>query len=72
MPADWIKESAVRARELGQVQHVEVFVVPQTGTMSMERLQEVERQIYDIDWKVYDVVVVPVPELPDYFDSTVH
>ena len=69
---DWIKESAVRARELGQVQHVEVFVVPQTGTMSMERLQEVERQIYDIDWKVYDVVVVPVPELPDYFDSTVH
>lgn len=54
------------------MQHVEVFVVPQTGTMSMERLQEVERQIYDIDWKVYDVVVVPVPELPDYFDSTVH
>lgn len=69
---DWIKESAVRARELGQVQHLEVFVVPQTGMLSMERFQEVERRIGEIDWKVYDVVVVPVLELPDYFDSTVH
>lgn len=66
---DWVKESAVRSRELGQVQHIEVFVVPRTGEVNVKQITSTVDELKDIDWPAYDVVVIPVDELPDYLDK---
>lgn len=65
----WIKESGIRARELGQVMHVEAFIVPISGQMSLTDFQEVRVALEQTDWKAYDVVVTPVLELPDFFSQ---
>lgn len=65
----WIERSDLRVRELGQVQHVEVFIVPHASEVSVKQMAEVRREVGEIDWKVYDVVVTAVDELPDCFSE---
>lgn len=65
----WIKRSAVRVRELGQVQHAEVFIIPRASEVSVQQLADVRHELGEIDWKVYDVVVTVVSELPDCFSE---
>jgi divalent metal cation (Fe/Co/Zn/Cd) transporter len=60
-----VADAAVRVRDLGQVLHVEVFVVlrrPRADVAQLERLRE---RIVALDWKMQDVVVIPVSSLPD-------
>ncbi len=64
----WIADAAVRVRDQGQVFHVEAFVVPHRGKVSLARISEVSEGIADLDWKVQDVVVAPVEELPEEAD----
>ena len=64
----WVAEAAVRLRDQGQVFHVEAFVVPKRGSVSLRRITEVSEGIADLDWKVQDVVVVPAERLPDEAD----
>lgn len=70
----WVGKSSVRMRDMGQVFHVEAFVVPLRGTFSLHhavRLDELEHAregIADLDWKVQDVVVIPVETLPEETD----
>ncbi|MDY0908858.1 cation diffusion facilitator family transporter [Microbacterium sp. CFBP9034] len=61
----WVRESAVRIRDMGQVFHVEAFVVPHRRTVSVEQLEAARRALSEIDWKMQDVAVIPVAELPD-------
>lgn len=65
----WIADAAVRVRDQGQVFHVEAFVVPHRGKVSLARISEVSEGIADLDWKVQDVVVAPVEELPEEADT---
>ncbi len=66
----WVRAGRVRVRELGQVQHVEAFIVPETATVTVEQIQNARKTLEDMDWKVYDVVITVVPELPDFFDAS--
>lgn len=59
----WVADAQSRVRDEGHVFHVECFVVPR-GELSLELLEEARRVAADVDWKVQDVVVVPVAELP--------
>ena len=61
----WVRESAVRIRDMGQVFHVEAFVVPHRSKVSIEHLDAARSALADMDWKVQDVTVIPVSELPD-------
>jgi divalent metal cation (Fe/Co/Zn/Cd) transporter len=61
----WVKESAVRMRDMGQVFHVEAFVVPRRGRVSLDRLEGARRTVAAIDWKMQDVAIIPVDVLPD-------
>ena len=62
---DWVDAAAVRARDEGHVFHVECFVVPKDGYQpSVAELEEVRRGCNELDWRLHDVVIVPVPELP--------
>lgn len=62
----WVSDTAVRIRDLGHVFHTEVFVVPKDGhDPSMAQIGELARRCRNLDWKVRDTVVVPVPVLPE-------
>ncbi|WP_336640707.1 cation transporter [Microbacterium sp. USHLN272] len=65
----WVGNAAVRLRDQGQVFHVEAFVVPRRGSVSLRRITEVSKGIADLDWKVQDVVIVPAERLPDEADT---
>ncbi len=61
----WVREGGVRLRDEGHVFHAECFVVPRDGvTPSLQALADLGGSVSALDWKLRDVVVVPVPELP--------
>ena len=64
----WIAEAAVRMRDEGQVFHIEAFVRPVRRGVSLAKLRRASEGIAALDWKVQDVVVVPVEQLPDEAD----
>ena len=61
----WVREAGSRVRDEGHVFHVESFVVGRDGMPTQEELQEAWTVVTDLDWKVEDLVVVPVDELPE-------
>lgn len=60
----WVESAAVRIRDMGQVFHIEAFVVPQRGKVSVDHIEAARRALAEMDWKMQDVVIVPVAELP--------
>lgn len=68
----WIRDSAVRIRDQGQVFHVEAFIIPKRKRVSAEQIDEVSQSISELDWKVQDVVVIPSRQLPDEADTARH
>ncbi|KQZ11970.1 cobalt transporter [Microbacterium sp. Root53] len=66
----WVEDAGVRVRDLGQVLHVEAFVVPRRGFLGAGRIDlaalgRLQRRIIALDWKMQDVVVIPVERLPE-------
>lgn len=62
----WAREGRVRLRDQGHVFHAECFVVPRQDRMpSVEDLEDLGGHVAALDWKLQDVVVVPVTELPE-------
>ncbi|MCC2031440.1 cation diffusion facilitator family transporter [Microbacterium allomyrinae] len=62
----WVRDAAVRMRDEGQVFHVEVFVVPtRSRPPKVETLRAATEALAAIDWKLQDIVLIPVSELPD-------
>ncbi|HSU36880.1 MAG TPA: cation diffusion facilitator family transporter [Propionibacteriaceae bacterium] len=62
---DWVAGAGVRARDEGHVFHVECFVVPAAGQEpSVGTLSETQRAVAELDWRLQDVVIIPVTELP--------
>ncbi|GAB3756733.1 cation transporter [Zhihengliuella somnathii] len=62
----WVEDAACRVRELGQVFHIEAFVVPNGDRVSVSDVQDALDRVEELDWKAYDVVVTPVRELPPH------
>ena len=62
---EWVGSAASRVRDQGHVFHVEAFVVARDGMPTQEQLQQAWDAVTDLDWKVEDLVVVPVDELPE-------
>lgn len=61
----WVAEARCRVRDEGHVFHVEAFVVPEGGhSPSLESLRAAAESADELDWKVQDIVVVPVAALP--------
>lgn len=65
----WVANAGVRMRDQGQVFHIEVFVVPRRSKVSLEDTDDLAERIAGMDWKVQEVVIVPVTELPDGADT---
>lgn len=62
---DWVRHAGARVRDEGHVFHTELFVVPVHGAaQTPERLRMLAESVVDLDWKLEDVVVALVEELP--------
>jgi divalent metal cation (Fe/Co/Zn/Cd) transporter len=62
----WVDDSRSRVRDQGHVFHVESFVRPASGrTPTLDQLEAAADVLRELDWKVHDVVVVPVRDLPE-------
>jgi divalent metal cation (Fe/Co/Zn/Cd) transporter len=62
---DWVAEVGVRVRDEGHVFHVHGLLVPQSGREpSVDELEEARQGCAELDWRLHDVVLVPVPKLP--------
>jgi cation diffusion facilitator family transporter len=62
----WVGEAGSRVRDQGHVFHVESFVVPRRGmSPTLEQLMEARDGCIDLDWKIQDIVIVPIDELPE-------
>lgn len=62
---DWVQEAGSRVRDEGHVFHVEAFIVPRNHSLpSMETWGNARSACLDLDWKLQDLVIVPVLELP--------
>lgn len=59
----WIEDAQVRFRDEGHVFFGEVFVVVRDGQASSQMLYEATRQCTSMDWRLHDLVLVPVPSL---------
>lgn len=65
----WVGSAAVRVRDQGHLLHAEVFVVP-SAPVELADLEALVDTIQGLDWKLNDVVVVPVSRLPDAVRAT--
>jgi divalent metal cation (Fe/Co/Zn/Cd) transporter len=60
---DWVKDAEVRLRELGHVFTGEAFVVPVDDTDLIERIEQASEHLLDLDWRLHELVITPVPEI---------
>lgn len=61
----WVDDAGCRVRDQGHVLHAEVFVVARRGRVSQRRLDRAARIARALDWKLQDVVIVPVSAVPE-------
>ncbi len=67
----WVKEVGSRVRDQGHVFHIESFIVPKNGrTPSLRQLAEAREGCLNVDWKVHDIVLIPIEQLPDEVDES--
>jgi divalent metal cation (Fe/Co/Zn/Cd) transporter len=62
---EWVEQAEVRLREEGHIFMGQAFVVPRRGTGDLvERLARAVDQARALDWRMHDLVIQPVAELP--------
>jgi divalent metal cation (Fe/Co/Zn/Cd) transporter len=59
----WVEEGTVRLREEGHVFTGEILVVPRDETDLVENCRKLVERVTELSWKLYDIVVVPVPSI---------
>lgn len=60
---NWVQDAGCRVRDLGHVFHVEAWVVPR-GSVDASQTAQARDRIAALDWKLEDIVIVPVQKLP--------
>ena len=59
----WVTAARARLREEGHVYFGEVYVVPREGAVETVALEDATEMLAGLDWRLHDVVVVPVASL---------
>jgi cation diffusion facilitator family transporter len=62
---DWVEDVDLRLREEGQVYFGEAIVVPSDSTNIPEKVEDAIKRARDLDWRIYDLALTPVRELPE-------
>lgn len=62
----WVSDVRTRFRDQGHLFHVEAFIVPRRPRLlSVAKLEATRVACSRLDWKLEDLVLIPVDELPD-------
>jgi len=62
----WVAEVRTRTRDQGQFFHVEAFVTSRRRRgPTLRQLTEAQEGCRGLDWKIHDIVIVPVREFPE-------
>ena len=67
--ASWVKDVAVRVREEGHVFFADIQVVPADKENQTSRLAALTKKVMDLDWRLHDVMIMPVDEIEAEVDS---
>ena len=67
---DWVEDVDLRLREEGQVYFGEAFVVPSEETDITQKVEDALKQARELDWRIHDLALTPVRELPEKDQST--
>ena len=67
---DWVEDVDLRLREEGQVYFGEAFVVPSEETDITQKVEDALKQARELDWRIHDLALTPVRELPEKYQST--
>jgi cation diffusion facilitator family transporter len=60
---DWVNEAQARLREEGHVFTGEALVVARDDDDLVARIEDAARRVAALDWRLYDIVIVPVSTL---------
>lgn len=60
---DWVSHASVRLREVGNLVTDEAYIVPQDEKNLLDNLNQATDVVNNLDWRVYNVIVVPVSSL---------
>ena len=60
---DWVSHASVRLREVGNLVTGEAYIVPKDEKNILDNFKEATDVVNDLDWRVYNVVIVPVSSL---------
>jgi cation diffusion facilitator family transporter len=66
---DWVEDGQVRLREEGHVFAGEALVIPAHDHGLVERLDQAADELRALDWRLHDLVVVPVARLEQRPDA---
>jgi cation diffusion facilitator family transporter len=62
---DWVEKAELRLREEGHVYFGEVLVIPKNNTLNLiDKIRDAEEKASSINWKIYDLVIMPVKKIP--------
>jgi cation diffusion facilitator family transporter len=60
----WVAAAEVRVREEGHMLFADALVVPRTERDLVDRIARMTEDALELDWRLHDLVVMPVRELP--------
>jgi divalent metal cation (Fe/Co/Zn/Cd) transporter len=60
----WVEEAEVRVREDGHMLFADALVVPRTERDLVDNIAEATEHALALDWRLHDLVIMPVRELP--------
>jgi len=61
----WVEEVDLRLREEGQVYFGEALVVPSDESNITEKVEDALKHARELDWRIHDLALTPVRELPE-------
>jgi cation diffusion facilitator family transporter len=67
--ASWVKDVAARVREEGHVFFADIQVVPADTEKLNARLAALTQKLMDLDWRLHDVMIMPVDEIGAEVDA---
>lgn len=70
MGLDWVKDASVRLREEGDILTGEAFVVPKDERDLVDRIAEASQLLRKVDWRIHELLVIPVRSLEQKQDGT--
>lgn len=56
----WITDFSIRLRDDGHVFFGEVFIHPNTQSISIDKIMNLQRKIKSLHWRLHDIVIMPI------------